>query len=69
MALKREEGAALAAGGDLYDAMLQDYEPGTTGAELEAMFGAMRPVWRAARRRAGGQSPAALPAHLTKARR
>ena len=44
VALKREEGAALAAGGDLYDAMLQDYEPGTTGAELEAMFSAMRPV-------------------------
>ena len=44
VALKREEGAALAAGGDLYDAMLQDYEPGTTGAEIEAMFSAMRPV-------------------------
>ncbi|NNE52004.1 MAG: carboxypeptidase M32 [Sulfitobacter sp.] len=44
IALKREEGQALAAGGDVYDAMLQDYEPGTTGAEIEAMFGAMRPV-------------------------
>ena len=42
--LKREEGQALAAGGDVYDAMLEDYEPGTTGADLEAMFGAMRPV-------------------------
>lgn len=42
--LKREEGQALAAGGDVYDAMLADYEPGTTGADLEAMFGAMRPV-------------------------
>ena len=41
--LKREEGAALAAGGDVYDAMLEDYEPGTTGADLEKMFGAMRP--------------------------
>ena len=41
--LKREEGAALAGGGDLYDAMLEDYEPGTTGADLEAMFGALRP--------------------------
>lgn len=41
--LKREEGTALANGGDIYDAMLDDYEPGTTGAELEAMFGAMRP--------------------------
>lgn len=42
--LKREEGQALAAGGDVYDAMLQDYEPGATGVELEAMFGEMRPV-------------------------
>lgn len=45
IALKREEGQALAAGSDVdvYDAMLADYEPGTTGAELEAMFGALRP--------------------------
>ncbi|MEP0961608.1 MAG: carboxypeptidase M32 [Roseobacter sp.] len=43
IALKREEGQALASGGDLYDAMLQDYETGTTGAEIEAMFGALRP--------------------------
>ncbi|MEM9576853.1 MAG: carboxypeptidase M32 [Pseudomonadota bacterium] len=43
IALKREEGQALAAGGDVYDAMLQDYEPGTTGAEIAAMFGALRP--------------------------
>lgn len=42
--LKREEGQALSAGGDVYDAMLADYEPGTTGAELEAMFGALRPA-------------------------
>jgi len=43
VALKREEAAALADGGDLYDAMLQDYEPGSSAAELEAMFGALRP--------------------------
>jgi carboxypeptidase Taq len=56
IALKREEGQALAAGGNVYDAMLADYEPGTTGAEIEAMFGAMRPVLsdlRAAVREAG----------------
>ncbi len=41
--LSREKAAALADGGDLYDALLQDYEPGTTGAELSAMFGALRP--------------------------
>ena len=42
--LRREEGAALAgAGGGAYDALLQDYEPEATAAELAAMFGAMRP--------------------------
>ncbi|AVO36462.1 carboxypeptidase M32 [Pukyongiella litopenaei] len=42
--LKREEGQALAAGtGDVYDAMLEDYEPGTTGAQIAAIFDAMRP--------------------------
>ncbi len=42
--LKREEGAALAQGGDLYDAMLADYEPGMTGDTLDAIFGEMRPA-------------------------
>ena len=41
--LKREEAAALAAGGDLYDALVNDYEPEMTGAELAALFDAMRP--------------------------
>ncbi|SMO52212.1 carboxypeptidase M32 [Paracoccus laeviglucosivorans] len=41
--LKREEAAALADGGDLYDALLDDYEPGTTQAEIAALFDAMRP--------------------------
>ncbi len=41
--LKREEGAALADGGDPYDALMDDYEPGATAADLEAMFGALRP--------------------------
>lgn len=57
VALKREEGAALAGAGsgagdgagdgagsgDSYDAMLEDYEPGATAAEIGAMFDAMRP--------------------------
>ncbi|MBT8154418.1 carboxypeptidase M32 [Epibacterium ulvae] len=43
VALKREEGQALADGGDVYDAMIQDYEPGTTAAEIGAIFDAMRP--------------------------
>ncbi|MEM6761146.1 MAG: carboxypeptidase M32, partial [Pseudomonadota bacterium] len=41
--LRREEGTALADGDDIYDALLQDYEPGTTAAEIEAMFNALRP--------------------------
>jgi carboxypeptidase Taq len=41
--LKREEGAALAVGGDAYDALVDDYEPGMTGAAIAAMFDAMRP--------------------------
>ena len=43
VALKREEGAALAAGGDVYDALLQDYEPGASAESLSAMFAALRP--------------------------
>ncbi|SHE74092.1 carboxypeptidase Taq [Litoreibacter ascidiaceicola] len=41
--LKREEAACLAGGGDLYDALLDDYEPGMTGAELQGLFDRMRP--------------------------
>ncbi|CUH53761.1 carboxypeptidase M32 [Shimia marina] len=41
--LKRQEGQALAAGGDVYDAMVDDYEPEMTAAEIAAMFDAMRP--------------------------
>lgn len=41
--LKREEAACLANGGDLYDALMDDFEPGLTAADAAAMFGAMRP--------------------------
>lgn len=41
--LKREEAAALADGGDLYDALLDDYEPGMTGARIAQLFDRMRP--------------------------
>ncbi|GGH25136.1 carboxypeptidase Taq Metallo peptidase. MEROPS family M32 [Cribrihabitans marinus] len=43
VALKREEGAALAAGGSVYDALVEDYEPHTTGDDIAAIFDAMRP--------------------------
>ena len=51
LTLKREEAAALADGGDLYDAMLDDYEPGATTATLGAMFDALRPRLVALRER------------------
>ena len=43
LALKRQEAAALAEGGDLYDALIEDYEPGATAESLGVMFGRMRP--------------------------
>jgi carboxypeptidase Taq len=49
--LKREEGVALAQGGDAYDALVDDYEPGMKGADIAAMFGAMRPRLVALRER------------------
>ena len=43
VALKREEGQALAEGGDVYDAMVADYERGVTGSDIAKIFDAMRP--------------------------
>ena len=59
--LSREKAAALADGGDLYDALLDDYEPGMTGAELEAMFGALRPRLVALRERILGAEHTVAP--------
>ena len=41
--LRQSEAQALAEGGDMYDALLDDYEPGMTGSKLEAMFAVLRP--------------------------
>ncbi|SDE65517.1 carboxypeptidase Taq [Paracoccus isoporae] len=41
--LKREEAAALADGGDAYDALLDDYEPGATAAGISRIFAELRP--------------------------
>ena len=41
--LVREQGEALAEGGDPYAALLEDYEPGTSPAEIQEMFDALRP--------------------------
>lgn len=64
--LKREEAAHLARGGDLYDALLDDHEPGVTGAEIAAMFAAMRPRLVALREAVlgSGRRPRRLEAHF-----
>ncbi|SFB71619.1 carboxypeptidase M32 [Tropicimonas isoalkanivorans] len=49
--LRRHEAAALAEGTDLYDALLDDYEPGETGASLSRIFDALRPRLVALRER------------------
>ena len=41
--LRQQEADALAEGGARYDALLNDYEPGATEAEIAAMFDALRP--------------------------
>ena len=41
--LRIEEAQALAEGGDLYDALLDNYEPNANGAQIAAMFAALRP--------------------------
>ncbi len=52
VALKRAEAACLAdEGRNGYDALLDDYEPGVTAAELEALFARLRPGLAALRAR------------------
>lgn len=64
--LKREEAASLADGGDLYDALLDDYEPGMTGAKIASLFDAMRPRLVALREDVLGadRQPQALSGHF-----
>jgi carboxypeptidase Taq len=69
VALKREQGQALAAGGfgtDAYDALLDEFEPGMTAAALDAMFGRMRPRLVALRAAVLGAAyqPAPLKGHF-----
>ena len=40
--LKRDEAGCLAGGGDLYNALLSEYEPGLHTREIELLFGAVR---------------------------
>jgi carboxypeptidase Taq len=58
VALRQEEGAALAAGGDAYDALLDGYEPDLTGDEIASLFKAMRPRIVALRERVMAAPPA-----------
>ncbi|WP_372838625.1 carboxypeptidase M32 [Phaeovulum sp.] len=65
VALRREEGEAMAAagvgGGDTYDALIDGYEPGASAASLAAMFSAMRPRLVALREAVlGAPTPKAL---------
>ncbi len=66
IALKREEAACLAGNRSLYDALIDDYEPGATAAQLGQMFDKMRP--RLADLRAAAldspHQPAALDVHF-----
>jgi len=72
--LKRAAGQALAAGGfgggNVYDALLDDYEPGATAATIGAMFDRMRPRLVALRERilGAGAPPAPLSGHFPKDR-
>lgn len=59
--LKREAAAALAEGGDLYDALLEEYEPGLPGAAIAAMFARMRPRLVALRDRILGSGRTVAP--------
>jgi len=61
IALRREEAAALASGGDAYDALVDDYEPGLTGAEIATLFDRMRPRLVDLRGRILGAGPAPVP--------
>ena len=64
--LRQEEGAALAAGGDVYDALIDDYEPGATAETIGAMFGRMRPRLVALREKVLGaaRQPVGLSGHF-----
>ncbi|WP_101068184.1 carboxypeptidase M32 [Roseovarius salinarum] len=72
LALKRQEAAALAEGrddGDLYDALLDDFEPGARTADLVPMFEALRPALVDLRERAlAAPPPAPVTGHFDEAR-
>ncbi|MCF1708363.1 carboxypeptidase M32 [Tabrizicola sp. J26] len=64
--LRQDEATCLAQGGDLYDALMDDYEPGANAATIGAMFDRMRPRLVALREAVLGAShqPPALQGHF-----
>ena len=69
VALRREEGQAIAQGGDAYDALMQDYEPGSSAAQVGAIFDRMRPRLVDLARPHPGRAHAPCPARPFPARR
>jgi len=63
--LRRQEAACLAEGGDLYDALMDDYEPGATAATIGAMFDRMRPRLVALREKVLGRAAPAVKGHFS----
>ncbi len=65
IALRREEGQAIADGGDPYDALMADYEPETDSDTVAATFARMRPRLVALREAVlGADTPPALTGHF-----
>lgn len=65
VALRRQEGAAIADGGDPYDALIQDYEPGMSAARLDEIFAALRgPIVDLRARVLDRPAPAPLEGHF-----
>ncbi|ATX66781.1 carboxypeptidase M32 [Roseinatronobacter bogoriensis] len=65
IALRREEGQAIAGGGDPYDALMDDYEPQTSSDTVAATFDRMRPRLVALREAIlGADTPPALTGHF-----
>ncbi len=56
--LRRQEAACLANGGDLYDALLNDYEPDAKSKTLAALLGSLRPTLTDLRGRIAEKPPA-----------
>ncbi len=65
VALRREEGQAIANGGDPYDALMADYEPETDSDTVAATFARMRPRLVALREAVlGAEAPPPLTGHF-----